>query len=91
MQAGHVRQPQLDFTIGTPEPAEWHLAMLAVGSTFTLWKAQLPVVEPPASFSVPIPSFPSIGTTGFLSTYTAESPLTCTDLKLVTQDRCRRA
>ena len=73
----------LDFTISTPEPAEWHVAMLAVGSTFTLWKIPLPVVETAVSFSVPIPGFPSLDTIGFLSTYTTESGLVCTDLKRV--------
>jgi hypothetical protein len=73
----------LDFTIGTPEPAEWHLAMLAVGSTFTLWKAPLPVIEPSVTAALPIPGFPALGTIGFLSTFTTESGLVCTDLRLV--------
>jgi hypothetical protein len=73
----------LDFLVGTPEPVEWHLAMLAVGSTFTLWKIPLPAIEPPASFAVPITDFPPLGRIGFLSTYTTASGLTCTDLKLV--------
>jgi hypothetical protein len=73
----------LDFTVGTPEPAQWHLAMLAIGNTYTLWKLEVPVLEPPVSASLPIPGFPGLGTIAFLSTFTDPSGLVCTDLKTV--------
>jgi hypothetical protein len=73
----------LNFTVDTPEPVEWHVALLAAGSVFTLWKVPLPVIDDPASFALPIPGFPSIGTIGLLSTFTGPSGLTCSDLKTV--------
>ena len=73
----------LDFTIGSPDPAEWHVAILAAGQVFTLWRVPLPAVDPAVSFPIPIPGFPSIGTIGVLSTLTVGSDLVCTDLRTV--------
>jgi hypothetical protein len=73
----------LNFTLDTPQPVEWHVAVVAFGSVFTLWKVPLPAIADPADFTLPIPGFPMIGTIGFLSTFTASSGLTCTDLKTV--------
>jgi hypothetical protein len=73
----------MDFVVGTPEPTEWHLAILALGRSFTLWKIQLPVIDPAVTASVPIVGFPAIGTVALLSTFTDSSGLVCTDLKTV--------
>lgn len=78
--AGTLR---LDFTIGNPNPTEWHVAVLAFGRVFTFWRVALPSVDPAASFTVPIPGFPNIGTIGLLSTLTSGTDLVCTDLRTV--------
>jgi hypothetical protein len=74
----------LDFAIGTPVPVNWSLTLLALGQAFPLWNIPLPVLPaPPVNFSLPIPSFPALGTIGFVSTFTAANSLTCADLKTV--------
>jgi hypothetical protein len=75
----------LNFTIGAPQAAEWHVALLAVGSVITLWKAPLPVIDPPVAFALPIPGFPALGRIGLLSTLTdaSDAGLICTDLATV--------
>jgi hypothetical protein len=77
------RSLTLDFTIGTPDPAEWHVAILAFGQVITFWRVALPAIDPAVSFPVPLPGFPGIGTIGFLSTLTAGADLVCTDLRTV--------
>ena len=74
---------RLDFTIGNPAPTSWHVALLAFGQVFTFWRIPLPSVNPAASFAVPIPGFPNLGTIGFLSTLTSGTDLVCADLRTV--------
>lgn len=73
----------LHFTLGTPNPAQWHVAMLAAGQVFTFWRVPLPIINPGLSFTLPIPGFPSLGTLGLLSTLTAGADLVCTQLRTV--------
>ena len=68
----------LDLAVGSPQPTEWHVAMLAIGSTFTLWKVALPVIDPAVTASLPVAGFPALGMIGFLSTFTDDSGLVCT-------------
>jgi hypothetical protein len=73
----------LNLAIGTPDPTEWHVALLALGNVYTLWKIPLPAIHPAISAPLPIPGFPALGTIGFLSTFTSAGELVCTDLKTV--------
>ena len=72
----------MNFTIGASTPAQWHVAFLAAGNVYTLFKTPIPVVSPAASFPVQRP-LPQLGTIGVLSTLTTASGLVCTDLKTV--------
>lgn len=73
----------LDFTLGTAEPAQWHIALAALGTTFRLWTLPLPVLDPPIAAPFSIPGFPSLGRVGFLSTLTTAAGITCSDFKTV--------
>ncbi len=71
----------MNFTLGTPAPAQWHVALLAVGNVYTFVKT---TVAATASTSFPAQfSMPPLGTVAVLSTLTTSTGLTCTDLETV--------
>ena len=69
----------MDFEIGTLEPATWGIWLLAVGQVIPLWSTPIPVVDPSATFDIPIP-FPSIGKIGVLTAMFTLEGENCFDL-----------
>lgn len=70
----------LDFTIGTPQPAQLNLYLSAYNSTASMLLApvNLPVLDPPWSVRSTIPSFPDLDNFGILATLTtAEDGIIC--------------
>jgi hypothetical protein len=61
----------IGFDLGTEQPAQWSTHLASRVGLRQLWSRAVPVIEPPANFTVPIPNFPSIGMVGVLSVLTA--------------------
>ena len=67
----------LDYTLGTPEPANWYNYLILMYPTLQvipLWMVPLPVIHPPMDFPVSFP-VPSLGLIGiFTGLFTEEGP-----------------
>jgi len=67
----------LDYTLGTPEPATWENILILTYPTMQvipLWSVSLPVINPPIDIPVAFP-FPSLGLVGIFSgLFTAGGP-----------------
>jgi hypothetical protein len=77
------RNLTLNFTLGTPEQALWHVSLAAVGRTIPLWTAPLGPIEPPEPHQVNFSGVPNLGKAGFLSTLTTNAGITCWDFKTI--------
>ena len=71
----------LNVIVGAADPAKWHMALAAGGTTFPLCTLPLPALDPPFSGPLSIPAFPSLGPVGFLSTLTTAEGIICHDFK----------
>jgi len=71
----------MDFRVGTLErQTTWNVLMSIMNFTFPLWSVPLPAINPPVDVSLPIPSVPSLGTIGVLTTLTtSENGIICSD------------
>jgi glucose/arabinose dehydrogenase len=70
----------MSFEIGTQLPASWNVWVSFLNTTIPSWSVPIPVVDPPISFPIPIPEFPSLGNIGFLTTLTTqENGIICSD------------
>ena len=74
---------RLDFGIATPDPVTWNLWLNVRTAVVPLWSVPIPALENKATFSVPIPGFPSLGTVGFLTTFTDSSEIVCSTWKTI--------
>ncbi|MCH7809331.1 MAG: hypothetical protein IH863_01985, partial [Chloroflexi bacterium] len=74
----------MDWNLGTTEPAVWGMWMFIPGTgVFPLWSIPLPPIDPPASFPISIPGFPSMGTIGFLTALITSEGVTFFDFGTV--------
>jgi hypothetical protein len=74
----------LDFDVGTHEPATWNVWLIAQAECMEFLSAALPRVDPPSPVHVSIPSFPSLGTIGILTTLTTpDQGIICSAFKTV--------
>jgi hypothetical protein len=67
------RMLKLDFDVGTLEPANWNVWLVAQTEVTPLVSAALPVIEPPVPVEVDLPFFPALGTVGLLTTLTTST------------------
>lgn len=58
---------EMDFDLGTTDPAIWNVWLSIHNFTFPLWNSHVPSIDPPVSIPVPIP-VPEIGSVGVLTT-----------------------
>lgn len=74
----------LDFELATPEPVVWSLWFSYLSETALLWRVDIPVVDTPVAYSLPIPDFPPLGGVGFLNTYSTSSQgIVCSDWSVI--------
>ena len=57
--------------------------MFFSGGVFPLWSLELPIVDPPVSFPVPIAGFPQIGIVGFMTMLVTAQEIDCIDFAVV--------
>jgi hypothetical protein len=57
----------IGFTLMTSIPATWTIALAVPGTILGSVSIPVPVIQPAASFTLPIPGFPHIGTVGVLT------------------------
>lgn len=81
--SGDTSTLTMGFEIGNPMPATWNVWMSLGTGMFPLWSLAIPAVQPPASFALPIPGFPRVGTIGFFQTLTIPGGIACSDAKLI--------
>ena len=51
----------IDFLLGTGQPAFWNVWLVVPNTAVRLWSAPIPVIDPAEPFPVPIPGFPPMG------------------------------
>ena len=73
----------MNFDIGSQEPSLWGVWLHLLNKTRPLWRIPIPVVDPPASFTIPFTGFPSLGNIGVLTTLTRENGIICSDWETV--------
>ncbi|MFB3828799.1 MAG: choice-of-anchor Q domain-containing protein [Bryobacteraceae bacterium] len=74
----------LGFLLGTLSPARWSAWLASKNGVSPLWAFDLPAIQPPLSFNVPISNFPALGNVGVLTTLTTTAKgLVCWDLDTV--------
>ena len=72
------------FYVGTTTAAKWRLwTVIPDVGLIPIWSAFLPVIDPPGSFLVSIPRFPSLGTIGFLTALFTSEGAACFDFGTV--------
>jgi hypothetical protein len=71
------------FEIGNPTPVTWNLWMALGPTMFPFWSVDIPAIQPPVKFELPIPGFPRVGTIGFVQTLTGAGGIVCADMKLI--------
>ena len=75
---------RLDFTVGTPQPAQLYVGLAALGNEYPFFATiPVPVIDPPVSGPVDFANFPKLGKVGVLFTLTTGTGLTCSDFKTV--------
>jgi len=73
----------MGFDVGNPMPVTWNVWMSLGATMFPFWSLDIPVIQPPVSFELPIPGFPRVGTIGFVQTLTGAGGIVCSDVKLI--------
>ena len=73
----------IGFTLQTPVAANWSVWLVAQNTAHTLWSVPVPVIVPSTSFTVPIPSFPHLGTVYVATTLGPGTTATCWDVKSI--------
>lgn len=74
----------LDFEVGTQEPANWNAWLTSQDDIDRILFVELPVIDPPISFPLSLPFFPQLGTVGVLTTLTTpDKGIVCSDFETV--------
>ena len=73
----------LDFTLGADQPTTWSVFMFLSGGVIPLWCLELPKVDPPVTFPVPIPAFPEVGLVAFVTMLATPQEIACIDFAVV--------
>jgi concanavalin A-like lectin/glucanase superfamily protein len=73
----------LNFTLGTGAAATWNLWAVVQSGASRLLSLPIPVIDPPASFDVPLGGVPHLGVIGFLTTATGGAGIVCSDWSTV--------
>ena len=76
----------MDFTVGSPMAATWNVFLSVADVVVPLFSIPLPAIDPPASFPLVIPGFPSLGGVGCLTTLTTGDGIECSVWKTVDTD-----
>jgi len=67
----------LDVLLGSPTAARWDLYVDTLYGPFLVVRQVIPVVDPPTSFQIPIPDFPTLGQVVFWNSLNTADGLTC--------------
>jgi hypothetical protein len=73
----------LDFVLGTAVPATSNLWMTVSNRIFPVWSVPLPVLDPPATFELPLRVAQPLGRIGFLTTLVTADGMICSDFELL--------
>ena len=73
----------IGFTLGTSSATTWSAWLVAQNNVYPIWSVAIPAVSPAASFNVPVPNFPRIGTISIVTTLGPPATPTCGDIKNV--------
>ncbi len=74
----------LPYTISTNTVATWNVFLIVGSSAAPIIAAPIPAITTPTTLTIPIPTFPSFGTIGLLTTINTSSSIVCSDFDLVT-------
>ncbi len=73
----------MDFTVGLTSPATWNVYLSVANVVVPLFSIPLPAINPPFSFPLAVPGFPSLGGVGVLTTLTTAGGIECSAWKTV--------
>jgi len=73
----------IGFTLATSSATTWSAWLVAQNNVYPIWSVAIPAVSPAASFNVPVPNFPRIGTISIVTTLGPPATPACGDIKNV--------
>ena len=74
----------LTYTISNNTAATWNVFLVVGSVAAPIIAVPLPIIATATTLTIPIPSFPALGTIGFLTTINTSTGIACSDFDLVT-------
>ena len=73
----------VNFDLAPDVPVNWNFGIFVLNFYVPVWSIPLGVIDPVASFPIPFPAFPSLGTIVVVSSFTTPTDVVCFDFDLV--------